>query len=242
MCACSLFWGDLTRPKTPKGSFSEREVGPLTSGKSRLVKYYFIGPESIIIDNHLIIFFIFFSYYHLPYILPIYTNKMIPSTGKNHQKEPKLKRSSSRSSSNSESKMPPRLGANLLVNLGSSYRMYGIEAAASCSSAGFHNQFWISSQFSQMFISAKSKIDTLKWCFFCFRCTGSPFKYGCFLGIHVTFGGCNWFLSFTFLKFCAGIELFRDEIKPIAALCHEMLFFWKCPFLVLLPHLSFTLT
>ena len=37
------------------------------------------------------------------------------------------------------------------------------------------------------------------------------------LGIHVRFGGCNWFLSFTFLKFCAGIELFRDEIKPIAA-------------------------
>ena len=43
-------------------------------------------------------------------------------------------------------------------------------------------------------------------------------------GIHVRFGGCNWFLSFTFLKFCAGIELFRDEIKPIAALCHAMFF------------------
>ena len=30
--------------------------------------------------------------------------------------------------------------------------MYGIEAAASWSPAGFHNQFWISSQFSQMLI------------------------------------------------------------------------------------------
>ena len=154
MCACLLFLGDLTRPKNPKGSFSEREVGPLISGKSRLVKYYFIGPESIIIDldNHLIIFFIFFSYYHLPYILPIYTNRSSLQLEKTSSKEPKLKRSSSRSSSNSESKMPSRLGANLLVNLGSSYRMYGIEAAASCSPAGFHNQFWISSQFSQMLI------------------------------------------------------------------------------------------
>ena len=144
MCAsraCLLFWGDLTRPK---GSFSEREVGPLISGKSRLVKYYFIGPESIIIDldNHLIIFFIFFSHYHLPYILPIYTNRSSLQLEKTHQKEPKLKRSSSRSSSNSESKMPSRLGSKKRsrVNLGSSYRMYGIEAAASCSSAGFHDQ------------------------------------------------------------------------------------------------------
>lgn len=117
--------------------------------RARLVKYYFIVPESIIIDldNHLIIFFIFFSYYHLPNILPIYTNRSSLQLEKTSSKEPKLKRSSSRSSSNSESKMPPCLGANLLVNLGSSYRWrYGIEAAASCSSAGFHNQFWISSQ------------------------------------------------------------------------------------------------
>ena len=38
-------YSDLTRPKNPPNGGLLREMGPLISGKSRLVKYYFIWPD-----------------------------------------------------------------------------------------------------------------------------------------------------------------------------------------------------
>ena len=89
----------------------------------------------------------------------------------------------------------------------------------------------------QMLISPKSNIDTLKWCFF--KCIS--FQIWLFSVSMLDLGGVIGFCLSLFWSFV--LELSCSEMRSNRLLrCVMQCFFWTCPFLVLLPHLSFTLT